>query len=440
MENENIYVGLDVGTTKVTAVVGRRGLEGKLEVLASSSVPSLGVVGGKVAKIDKTVAAISDVIDKCEAQLRARSRHAVVKLCKVNVNISGQHIIQSFARHGSIIRSHREEEISSQDLNRLSGDMHKMIMEPGWDILHVYPCGYRVDFEEKITKDPVGMLGSKLEGKFILVCVKEEAMNRLTTCIERVGLRIEQMIIDPMASALSVLSDEEREAGVCLVDIGGATTDVVIFRDGLVHHVVVIPYGASLLTDDLKKGCAIMAGQAEALKVSYGRALVECVPVNEVVSVPGIKGRVPKEFSVRNITAIIQCRMEEIIEAVDEEIIRSGHMEVLGAGVVITGGGACLRELTDLFAYVTGYDTRIGYPNEHVGMPAPSPIKAPGYATAVGLVLASTQVQTPIQERMSSHGRMSSASVGRKQASSFFQKVIQGTKGIFLEDMDDRAN
>ena len=427
---QEFFIGLDVGTTKVAAVVGRQDLHNKLEVLAAASVPSCGVGGGRVEKIDKTTEAIVEVIKRCEEQMKEPNREASLRV--VNVNISGQHIIQSLSRQGSITRANREEEIGPHDLRRLFDDMHKIALDPGWDVLHVYPCGYRVDYDEKITHDPKGMLGGQLEGFFTLVCVETEAIRRLVKCVQRAGLEIAQTIIDPMASSLSVLSDEEREAGACLVDVGGATTDVIVFREGMVRHVAVIPYGACLLTEDLRKGCSILRHQAEKLKIDYGHALEEGIPHKEVVSVPGINGRPPKEFSVKNIAAILQCRMEEIIEAVDEEIIRSGHAESLPAGLVVTGGGAQLRGAKDLFEYVTGYDTRIGAPTEHLGLPGSSSARSPELATAVGLVLSGMRL---LDEEEAPHVAMD-----KKEGGGLLKKILHRTKGIFLEDMDDRIH
>ena len=313
--------------------------------------------------------------------------------------------------------------------------MHKTVMEPGWDILQVYPCNYWVDFEHT-TRDPIGMLGSKLEGLFTLVCVEDEALKRLNACVKRAGLEREEVVVDAMASGLAVLSEEEKEGGVCLVDIGAGTTDLIIFQGGMVRHIAVIPYGASLLTDDIKKGCQIMESQAERLKIAYGHAIGEQVPVNEVVSVSGIRDRPAKEFSVRSLSAIINCRMVEIIELVDEHLIRLGHARDLSAGVVITGGGANLRGLKELFEYVTSYDTRVGYPNEHLGMPAPEEAKTLQYATAMGLVLLGMQ-QTAGRKESPPPGEVFRSAADNPAGAGFLKKIVNRTKGFFLDDIDD---
>ena len=259
-------------------------------------------------------------------------------------------------------------------------------MPPGCEIIHVMPQEYTVDYEGGIT-EPVGMSGVQLGADFHVVTADTNAIRNINRCVERAGLEIKELILEPFASSMSVLSDEEKESGVCLVDIGGGTTDLAIFQDGVLRHTAVIPFGGNILTTDIKEGCKVMQKQAELLKIKFGKAIAEEASPNEIVSIPGLRNRSPKEISIRNLAHIIEARMEEIMELVHAEIITSGWTNKLVAGLVITGGGSQLNHLGQLFEFMTGMDTRIGYPNEHLGKSKVEAVKSPMYATAIGLVL-----------------------------------------------------
>jgi cell division protein FtsA len=435
MENEKIIVGLDIGTTKICAIVGRKNEFGKLEVLSMGKAESEGVIKGIVTNIDKTVLAITKAIKEA-------GDIAGIDIGVVNVGIAGQHI-KSSIHHGSITRLSNDNEINISDVTRLTEDMYRIVIPPGSEIIHVMPQDYIVDYEEGI-KDPVGMSGMKLEADFHVITAQTSAINNINKCVRRGGLEIDNLILEPLASSLSVLSEEEKEAGVCLIDIGGGTTDIAIFHDNIIRHTAVIPFGGNIITNDIKEGLSVMQRQAEQLKTKFGKAIAEEASPNEIVSIPGIRNRAPKEISVKNLSNIIQARMEEVIEMAHTEIISSGYDGKLSGGIVITGGGSQLSCLKQLVEYMTGMDTRIGYPNEHLGKSKMEAVKSPMYATAVGLVLAGFRSLDNREERYKEakeNTKNAVVPVKVKKAnptSDFFSTIISKTKGLLIDDLDGK--
>ena len=313
-------------------------------------------------------------------------------------------------------------------------------MPPGCEIIHVMPQDYIVDYEDGI-KDPVGMSGVKLEADFHVITAQTNAIRNINKCIKRAGLEIDDLILEPLASSMSVLSDEEKEAGVCLVDIGGGTTDVAIFHDSIIRHTAVIPFGGNIVTTDIKEGLKVMQNQAELLKTKFGKAIAEEANPNEIVSIPGLRNRPPKEISIRNLAHIVEARMEEIIELVHAEIITSGFGSKLAGGIVITGGGSQLTYIKQLFEYMTGMDARIGYPNEHLGKSKVEAIKSPMYATTVGLVLSGFRAIDERENRYmenKSNANGKREEKGNKKGSEFFSKLIDRTKGLLMDDFHDK--
>ncbi len=434
MENDKIVVGLDIGTTKICAIVGRKNEFGKLEVLGMGKADSDGVIRGIVTNIDKTVHAIEKAIREAEEQ-------SGIEINVVNVGIAGQHI-KSSIHHGSITRSTKDDEITIEDINRLNSDMYRIVIPPGSEIIHVMPQDYTVDYEDGI-KDPVGMSGVKLEADFHIITAQTNAINNINKCVRRAGLEIENLILEPLASSLAVLSEEEKEAGICLVDIGGGTTDIAIFHDNIIRHTAVIPFGGNIITSDIKQGCQVMQHQAELLKTKFGRAIAEDASPNEIVSIPGIRNRPPKEISVKNLAHIIEARMEEIIELIHTEIVTSGYENRLAGGIVITGGGSQLINLKQLVEYMTGMDARIGYPNEHLGKSKTESVKSPMYATSVGLVLSGFRAIDERENRykeVSERGKAYDTKRVRTTGSDFFSKILNKTKGLLIDDFDTKSD
>jgi cell division protein FtsA len=432
MEHEKIVVGLDIGTTKICAIVGRKNEFGKLEVLGMGKAESEGVIKGIVVNIDKTVMAI-------EKAVKEASDMSGIDIGVVNVGIAGQHI-RSSIHHNSLLRDSKDGEISIEDVSRLTEDMYRMVVPSGSEIIHVMPQDYTVDYEEGI-KDPVGMSGVRLEADFHVITAQTSAINNINKCVRRAGLEIEDLILEPLASSLAVLSEEEKEAGVCLIDIGGGTTDVAIFYDNIIRHTAVIPFGGNILTTDIQHGLQVMSKQAEQLKTRFGKAIAEEASPNEIVSIPGIRNRTAKEISVKNLSNIIQARMEEIIEIVHAEIISSGFENRLAGGIVITGGGSQLSNLKQLVEYMTGMDTRIGFPNEHLGKSKLEAVKSPMYATSVGLVLSGFRSLDEREERYKEAKTVKQQPVKAKRpmlSGDFFSNIINKTKGLLIDDLDGK--
>ncbi|MEH0157195.1 cell division protein FtsA [Limibacter armeniacum] len=437
MVDDKIIVGLDIGTTKVCAVVGRLNAYGKLEILGLGSAASEGVKDGVVSNISRTTIAIEEAIKDAE-------KNSQIEINVVNVGIAGKHI-RSSVQHGSITRLSKDDEISIEDVNRLSNDMYRIVTDPGTEIIHVVPQHYTVDNEEDI-KDPVGMAGIKLEAEFNLITASSNAIKNIKRCVERTSLEIDELILEPIASSLAVLSEEEKEAGVAIVDIGGGTTDIAIFYDGILRHSAVIPFGGDIITSDIKQGCAVMQHQAELLKVKFGKSLPDEASESEVVSIPGIRNRPAKEISIKNLSYIIEARMEEIVELIMAEIERSGYRNRLAGGVVLTGGGALLKNLKQLVEYKTGLDARIGYPNEYLGKCKSEEVKSPKYSTAVGLVLAGFK---PLDGREDDRpGQLKDANLQDAKISdtsahagnNFFSSMLRKAKDLLIDDFDDQGS
>jgi len=373
-----IVVGLDIGTTKIACMVGRKNEHGKLEILGLGKAESVGVKRGVVSNIEQTVNSIRIAVEEAE-------RASGVNISHVNVGIAGQHI-RSLQHRGILTRQNMESEVSQADLDMLEKDMHKLLMAPGEEIITVIPQEYIVDSEQGI-KSPIGQAGVRLEANFHIITGQLTAIKNIHRCVSKAGLTVTGLTLEPLASSASVLSDEEKEAGVVLVDIGGGTTDIAIFQDGIIRHTAVIPFGGNVITDDIKEGCTIMKKQAEALKVKFGSALPQESQNGDIICIPGFRNRQPKEISMRNLAHIINARMEEIIEHVHYEIVNSGYERKLIAGLVVTGGGSQLKHLQQLFEYVTGMDSRVGYPNEYLANSNDHTVTSPMYATGVGLVI-----------------------------------------------------
>ncbi len=377
MENE-IIVGLDIGTTKIACIVGRKNEFGKIEIMGYGKSDSHGVRRGVVTNIEDTVAAIKDAVQQASEQ-------SGVEINNVNVGIAGQHI-KSMQHRGTIIRENAEEEITKEEIDKLRMNMYKLSMAPGDQIIDVIPQDYIIDNEPDI-RQPVGMLGSTLSANFHIIIAQTTAAKNIYKCVKKAGLDVSQLILEPIASSESVLGDDEKEAGVALVDIGGGTTDIAIFHDRILRWTAVIPFGGDIISEDIKEGCTIIKRHAEEIKVKFGSALASKSREDEVVAIPGLRGRPPKEISFKMLSSIIQARVEEIIDHVIYEIKNSGYGNKLIAGIVLTGGGSLLKDIDKLTAFNTGLDTRIGSPNEHLANESPKEMASPIYSTGIGLVI-----------------------------------------------------
>ena len=392
MENNKIAVGLDIGTTKIVAMIGRKNEYGKIEVVGIGKSKSLGVKRGVVSNITQTIQSIQQAVEEAESV-------SGLKIEDVIVGIAGQHI-RSLHHSDYITRDNAEDVINEGDIDNLVNQVHKLVMLPGEEIIHVLPQEFKVDSQADI-KEPIGMYGGRLEANFHVVVGQVSSIRNIGRCIKSAGLGLSDITLEPLASASAVLSQEEKEAGVALIDIGGGTTDLAIFKDGIIRHTAVIPFGGNVITDDIKEGCSIIEKQAELLKIKFGSAWPGENKETEIVSIPGLRGREPKEITLKNLSKIIHARVQEIIEHVYLEIKNYGHETAKGkliAGIVLTGGGAQLKHLRQLVEYITGMDARIGFPNEHLAGDSDEALSSPAYATAVGLLMVGLDKMIKVQE------------------------------------------
>jgi cell division protein FtsA len=437
-----LVVGVDIGTTKIAAIVGRKNEFGKIEILGIGKSESLGVTRGVVVNIEQTIGSI-------KAAVSMAADKANVDIGEVIVGIAGQHI-KSMQHRGMIIRQSLDEEINQKDIDNLIDNMHRLVMSPGEEIIHVIPQEYIIDNESGI-KNPIGHAGIRLEGNFHIITGQISAVKNIFKCVTRAGLETVDLHLEPLASADAVLSDEEKEAGVVLVDIGGGTTDVAIFYDGIIRHTAVIPFGGNIITEDIKEGCGIIKTQAEQLKMRFGSALSQENQENEIISIPGLRGRPHKEISVKFLAQIIQARMEEILEFVLFEIKSSGFERKLAAGIVVTGGGALLKHLPQLVMLTTGMDCRIGTPNEHLAG-SDDELKNPLYATGVGLVMkgiekyerdskrgtnsVKVETETLTKEETIKKEEKKIAGHSKKKIGSYFTDLIGRTRDWMSDDIE----
>ncbi|WP_420398828.1 cell division protein FtsA [Flagellimonas sp.] len=438
MEQGNYSVGLDIGTTKIVAIIGRENDYGKIEILGTGRSKSLGVHRGVVNNITQTISSIQQAVEQAEL-------NSGLKIGSVVVGIAGQHI-RSLQHSDYITRPNSEEVIDDDDLEKLCNQVYKLVMLPGEEIIHVLPQEYKVDGQSEI-KEPKGMYGGRLEANFHVVVGQVSSIKNIGRCIKSAGLDLGNITLEPLASAEAVLSQEEKEAGVALIDIGGGTTDLAIFKDGIIRHTSVIPFGGNVITEDIKEGCSIIEKQAELLKIKFGSAWPGENKDNEIVSIPGLRGREPKEITLKNLSKIIHARVVEIVEQVYVEIKNYGHEEQkkkLIAGIVLTGGGSQLKHLKQLVEYITGMDTRIGYPNEHLAGDSDEEIASPLYATAVGLLMNALETnhrqqiveeEAVLEEEKVLVGQEHTGSTSHKERKSIFDKWSEKLKD-FLDNAE----
>lgn len=377
---EDIVCAIDIGTSKVAALVGKRNQYGKIEILGIGNCPSFGVQRGVVINIARTVESIKKAVMDAE-------RQSGVKFSKVHVGIAGQHI-KSLQHRGILTRSNNMTWIDYEDIQKLKNEMYKLALPPGDRILHVLPQEYIVDNEPGIFQEPIGMMGVRLEGNFHIITGAETAIQNIERCITIAGLEVASIELEPLASADAVLSKEELEGGVCLVDIGGGTTDIAIFENFVIRHTAVIPFGGNIITEDLRD-FKILKDQAEVLKVRYGSAVPFEELRNKHVSIQGqgASSTGTKEVNLLSVAQVISARMKEILAHVAYQIRLSGFERKLIGGVVLTGGGSQLKHLAQLTEAETGQTSRLGLPREHLSTTKLSDVDSPIYATGIGLLI-----------------------------------------------------
>lgn len=387
-----IIVGLDIGTTKIAAIAGRKNEYGKLEVLGFGRANSNGVEHGMVLNIDQTTKAIQTALENCAAN------YPDLEINEVYVGIAGQHI-KSLQTRGDIVRQDTDNEISQEEIDLLIANQFKTYIPAGDQIIDVIPQEFTVDNFQNIT-NPIGYSGVKVGANFHIITGDRHAIRNINRSVERAALKVKDLVLQPLASAAAVMCEQDLEAGVVIVDIGGGTTDLAIFYEGVLKHTAVIPFGGENITRDIKAGLGVVKTHAEQLKVQFGSALEEAAKPNAYITIPGMRGKPATEIRVKNLASIIQARMSEILEFVTYHLQQVGlDNKILNGGIILTGGGSQLKHLIQLTEYTTGLNARIGLPNEHLAAGHPEELVKPMYATCIGLILKGYNVYENYREK-----------------------------------------
>jgi cell division protein FtsA len=379
-EQQPIIVGLDIGTTKIAAIAGRKNEFGKLEIIGFGRANSNGVKHGQVLNIDETIKAINMALENCFAS------NPGLEINEVYVGIAGHHI-KSLQTRGDIVRQQTDDEISQREIDQLISDQYKTYIPAGDQIIDVIPQEFTVDNFQNIP-NPIGYGGVKIGANFHIITGDKNAIRNITRAVEKSGLKTKDLVLQPLASASAVMGTEDLEAGVAIVDIGGGTTDLAVFYEGILKHTAVIPFGGENITNDIKTGLGVLKTQAEQMKVQFGSALANEARSNAFITIPGLRGMPAKEISVKNLANIIQARMSEIMDFVTYHLKQVGlDSRMLNGGIVLTGGGSQLKHLIQLTEYVTGLNARIGFPTEHLAAGHIEELARPTYSTCIGLIL-----------------------------------------------------
>ncbi len=374
-----IIVGLDIGTTKVVAIAGRKNEYGKVEILGFGRADSAGVSHGVVMNIEQCIRSIEQAMERCLVS------NPNLELKEVYVGIAGQHI-KSLQTRGDRVRANSEIEINQEDIDMLIRDQNKTYIPAGDQIIDIVPQDFTVDNTPDVL-DPIGMSGVKIGANFHIITGDRNAIRNIKRCVDKSSLTTRDLVLQPLASAAAVMNDEDLEAGVAIVDIGGGTTDMAVFYDGILKHTAVIPYAGVNITNDIRNGLGVLRAQAEQMKVQFGTALADEANSNAYITIPGLRGLPPKEISVKNLAHIVQARMQEILDYVMYHLKQIGLEKRLCGGIILTGGGAQLKHITQLTEFVTGMGARIGYPNEHLAGGYTESLMNPMYSTCIGLIL-----------------------------------------------------
>lgn len=379
-QEQPVIVGLDIGTTKIAAIAGRKNEFGKLEILGFGRANSSGVQHGMVLNIDQTITAIKLALENCYAS------NPNLKIGEVYVGIAGHHI-KSLQTRGDIVRQETEEQIRQEEIDRLIADQYRTYIPAGDQIIDVIPQEFTVDNFQNIP-NPIGFSGVKVGANFHIITGDKNAIRNINRSVEKAGLKTNDLVLQPLASAAAVMCDQDLEAGVAIVDIGGGTTDLAVFYEGILKHTAVIPFGGENITSDIKTGLGVLRTQADQMKIQFGSALADETKANQFITIPGLRGMAPKEISVKTLAGIIQARMSEIMDFVTYHLKQVGlDHRMLNGGIILTGGGSQLKHLIQLTEYITGLNARIGYPNEHLAAGHLEELAKPMYSTCIGLIL-----------------------------------------------------
>lgn len=440
IDKARMFSAVDIGTTKIVAVTGYKNEKGELTVLGRGYAPSMGVSRGEVINIEDSVKAIKIAVQKAEEEAGYFCK-------KVVVGIAGKHI-RSTQNRGHINRENIDVPISQEEIDLLQKENRHVNLENDEEIIHAIPQTFIIDKEHEVT-NPIGMTGRRIEANFHVVIGKGSAIRYIKAAINRAGLELVDLMLEPIASATSTITEEERKLGVALIDIGGGTTDIAIYHNDIVQFTEVIPFGGNAITNDISEGCKILTPHADRLKIEFGNAIQDFAQENEIVSIPGVNGREPKEISIKHLSGIIQARMEEIIDSALFVLGTSGYARKLGAGIVVTGGGSLLKNLPQLLSYKVGIESKIGTPLACVDYVDYKTFNNPVYATSVGLLMKAAEIhekQTKgfvfndskvVEEPETKPGATVETIENHKKGSSFLTSLSKKMESFFGIDYTD---
>lgn len=422
-QEQPIIVGLDIGTTKIAVIAGRKNEYGKLEILGFGRANSNGVKHGQVLNIDETIKAIRTALQDCF------NSNPHLEINEVYVGIAGHHI-KSLQTRGDIVRQNTDDEITHREIDQLIADQYKTYIPAGDQIIDVIPQEFTVDNFQNITR-PIGYGGVKLGANFHIITGDKNAIRNINRSVEKSGLHTKDLVLQPLASSSAVMAQEDMEAGVAIVDIGGGTTDLAVFYEGILKHTAVIPFAGENITNDIKTGLGVLRTQAEQMKVQFGSALANEAKANAYITIPGLRGMPAKEISVKNLANIIQARMSEILDFVTYHLKQVGlDNRMLNGGIVLTGGGSQLKHLIQLTEYVTGLPARIGFPNEHLASGHIEELARPTYSTCIGLILKGYDDYEHDRKKFESNFKKVEVPEGLKKA------VAEEAKETIAEDVN----
>jgi cell division protein FtsA len=395
VQDKKLIVGLDIGTSKVVAIVGEIGLEGGIEIVGIGSNPSKGMKKGVVVNIESTVQSIQRAVEEAELM-------AGCQIHSVYVGIAGSHI-RSLNSHGIV--AIKDKEVYSLDLERVIEAAQAVAIPADQKVLHILPQEYVIDNQEGI-KEPLGMSGVRLEAKVHLVTCAVNAAQNIEKCIRRCGLDVEEIILEQLASSYAVLTDDERELGVCMVDIGGGTTDIAIFTEGSIRHTGVIPIAGDQVTNDIAMALRTPTQYAEEIKIKYACALTQLAGADDTIKVPSVGDRPPRDLSRQSLAEVVEPRYDELFTLIQAELRRSGFEDMVPAGIVLTGGTSKMEGVVELAEEIFHMPVRVGFPQTVMGLN--DIVRNPIYATSVGL----------LQYGMQHRGDVGSVSAGKSGSTS----------------------
>ncbi len=407
-ETKNLLVALDIGTSKIVAIVAEVTPDGALEILGLGQHPSKGLKKGVVVNIEATVTGIQRALEEAELM-------ADVKIRDVLTGIAGSHI-KSFNSHGMV--AIKDKEVSQFDVDRVVETARAVNIPMDQQILHILTQEFIIDGQEDV-REPVGMSGVRLEVKVHIVTGAVSAAQNIMKCVRRCGLEVRDLVLQPLASAIAVLSQDEKDLGVCLVDIGGGTTDIAVFTGGAIRHTAVIPIAGDQITNDIAMALRTPTKDAEDIKLAHGCALRQLASVNDVIEVPGVGDREPRQMSRQTLAEVIEPRVEELYSLIQRELRASGFEELLSSGIVLTGGSAAMQGMVELGEEVFHMPVRLGVPSYSGGLA--EVVRNPRFSTGVGLLVSGLE-----QKKRDEHVRLHSANF-----KGVFEKMASWFKGNF---------